>query len=482
MKKLLAAIVTLGVVVGSLVGMSAPAAAAPTGFSIEPLPFTGLTEPSAVEFASTGQVFVAERRGVIDVYDNLDDASPRVAADLRFRVFNGGDRGLLGMALDPLYPTRPFLWALYAKDADVGSAPQKFGSGLTDSDLCGDSDANNCRISGELARLTIDPATGVWTGEEKVLLNDWCQQFGSHSIGTVAFGTDGYLYVGAGDGGNYNQVDTGSTGVAAQRCSDPAGTGGALRAQAVRRAASDPMVLNGAILRLDPDTGLAAPGNPYASDANPLKQRVLAYGLRNPYRFAPRPGTNEIWVGDVGWTDWEELDRIVVDNVAENFGWPCYEGPGRQAGYDSANVALCETLYAQGDTAVASPLLSYNHGNQLGGPDHVDDDVGMGAPHGTQQLAEHPHEGAHRRPLLCSLCDGRLRKPSGRLPLDRRHGSSGECDGGHRCQRLDPSGRHVRRHHDAHVRQRDASGHASATGSSSSEHRAAADRRQRDLG
>ncbi len=361
------AVAVLVGVVGWSLRLAPFADAAPSGFTIEALPFTGLTEPSTVEFASTGQVFVAERRGVIDVYDNLDDPSPRVTADLRLRVFNGGDRGLLGMALDPQYPSRPYLWALYSKNADIAGTPPKFGSGPVDSDSCGDADANDCRISAELTRLTLDPADGTWTGTEKVLLNDWCQQFGSHSIGTVVFGQDGYLYVGAGDGGNYNVVDTGNQGAVAQRCTDPSGAGGALRAQAARRPATDPMTLDGAIVRLDPDTGLAAPGNPFAGDPNQLKQRVLAYGLRNPYRFAPRPGTNELWVGDVGWTAWEELDRIVVDISAENFGWPCYEGPGRQSGYDNANAALCESLYGQGASAVQEPVLSYNHGDRVGG-------------------------------------------------------------------------------------------------------------------
>lgn len=145
------------------------------------MPFGGLLEPSSVEFAATGQVFVAERRGVIKVFDNLDDATSTTVADLRLRVFNGGDRGLLGIALDPQYPARPYLWALYAKDAEVGGAVPKYGNATSGTDSCADVDANDCRVSGELTRLTLDPANGTWTGTESVLLNGWCQQFGSHS-------------------------------------------------------------------------------------------------------------------------------------------------------------------------------------------------------------------------------------------------------------------------------------------------------------
>ena len=87
--------------------------------------------------------------------------------------------------------------------------------------------------------------------------------------------------------------------------------------------------------------------------------------MRNPFRITVRPGTNEIWVGDVGWNDFEEIDVIANggDSVMENFGWPCYEGGGRQAGYDAANLTLCESLYSQGASAITAPRYAYNHSN-----------------------------------------------------------------------------------------------------------------------
>ena len=74
-----------------------------------------------------------------------------------------------------------------------------------------------------------------------------------------------------------------------------------------------------------------------------------------------------MWVGDVGWTAWEEINRIPAggDAVVENFGWPCYEGVGRQSGYDGANLTLCESLYSQGAGAVTAPLFTYNHANKV---------------------------------------------------------------------------------------------------------------------
>ena len=75
-----------------------------------------------------------------------------------------------------------------------------------------------------------------------------------------------------------------------------------------------------------------------------------------------RPGTSEIWIGDVGYNTWEEINRIAStsDSVVENFGWPCYEGVGRQPAYEAANLNLCENLYAT-PSAVTPPYFTYQH-------------------------------------------------------------------------------------------------------------------------
>ena len=152
-------------------------------------------------------------------------------------------------------------------------------------------------------------------------------------------------------------------------CDDPPGRfqvpptaeGGALRSQDIRTS-SDPTGLSGTILRLDPDTGAAMADNPNAGSPDPNARRIVAYGLRNPFRITVRPGTNEIWAGDVGWREWEEINRLETPTgTVRNFGWPCYEGAGRQSAYDDTGLNVCESLYNAGAAAHAQPHFTYAH-------------------------------------------------------------------------------------------------------------------------
>ncbi len=314
---------------------------------------TGLNEPTNVAFAGDGRVFVAEKSGVIKVFHGLADPTPTVFADLRTNVHNFWDRGLLGITLDPQFPARPYVYVLYTYDAAPGGTAPKWGTPGATSDGCPNppgATANGCVVSGRLSKLT---ANGdVMTGSEQVLVSGWCQQFPSHSMGQLAFGADGKLYASAGEGASFVYADTGQTG---NPCGDPAGQGGSLRAQSLR--SSGPTGLSGSVIRIDPDTGVGAAGNPLASSSNPNARRILAEGLRNPFRFTIRPGTNEVWSGDVGWNTWEEINRIPAGaTTVTNFGWPCYEGPNPLP--DFGNTGICQNLPA---SAVTKPYFTYNH-------------------------------------------------------------------------------------------------------------------------
>jgi glucose/arabinose dehydrogenase len=350
-----------------------PAAAStlPTGFR-DVVVLSGLTNPVVLQFAPDGRIFVGQKNGVIKVFQSLTDTNPVTFADLSGEVDDYWDRGLLGLALPPDLSADPHVYVLYAYDAPIG------GTAPTWNDVCPTPPGpttDGCLISGRLSRLPING--NVIGGPEQVLINDWCQQFPSHSIGTLLFGRDGHLYVSGGDGASFNNVDYGQYGAnyagdRANPCGDPPGTvgtalspptaeGGALRSQSVRRT-DGPATLDGAVLRIDPATGAGLPGNPFFSSPDANARRIVAYGLRNPFRITQRPGTDELWIGDVGWSTWEEIDRVVApaSTTASNFGWPCYEGTSPQGGYQSAGLNLCSSLYSTSGSVVA-PYYTYNH-------------------------------------------------------------------------------------------------------------------------
>jgi len=119
---LLAALAALPLVLG---GQSF-AATLPSGFQ-ESIVFSGLNHPTNLRFSPDGRVFVAEKGGAIKVFDTLSDTTPTTIADLGASVHDFWDRGLLGFALDPNFPTNPYIYVLYTYDAPIGGSPPTWG-------------------------------------------------------------------------------------------------------------------------------------------------------------------------------------------------------------------------------------------------------------------------------------------------------------------------------------------------------------------
>ncbi|MDN4160925.1 PQQ-dependent sugar dehydrogenase [Nocardioides abyssi] len=342
----------------------------------------GLDEPTAVDFGPAGEIFVAEKSGVVRVWES-PEAAPVEVVDLSDDVNNLYDRGLLGLAVDPGFPQRPYLYVLHAYDHILGSglpAPH-WGVPGVGYDECPDPEVGGpgaedmgCLASGRLSRLTLERVDGGWRSvEQEPMLEDWCMQYPSHGTGSLHVGPDGHLWASGGEGAHYLEVDRGQLGAPywpdGNACGDPVREGGSLRAQDIRTG-GDQTGLSGSIIRIDLDTAEGVPGNPYADRESPNDRRIVAYGMRNPFRFTFRPGTGrtdpEVYVGDVGQGGWEEVDRLRPGGrAAENFGWPCYEGPDRNAGFDPLDLPLCESLYRAG--SAAKPFYAYPRTGNLAG-------------------------------------------------------------------------------------------------------------------
>lgn len=315
-----------------------------------------LEQSVGLAFAPDGRLFVAEKEGRVRVIrdDKLLDA-PFI--DIRDEVNSAHDRGLLSIAVHPRFPSVPYVYLLYTYD------PPELR------ELADGMDGHGAR-GARLVRVEADPARDyeqALPGSSRVLLgggstfgnigrvdarNDYEQPScgsrgayvrdclpadeGSHTIGTLAFGPDGMLYVSNGDGCDFVRMQPSCT------------------------RALDVDSLAGKILRIDPESGAGLPDNPFAGgDLDENRAKVYQLGLRNPFRFSIDPVSAALYVGDVGWNDWEEINRA---GPGANFGWPCYEG-GNGIGLEQPayrDQARCAELRASGEVVTAA-LFSYSH-------------------------------------------------------------------------------------------------------------------------
>ena len=357
------------VALGAIAVQVAPSTASGAAFAVHTaIAPSLLQQPVAVVTATDGRVFVAQLNGVIKVFHGLTDTHPKVFADLSNEVYSAQGHGLLGLTLDPKFATNHYVYVLFSRDSKTRGGPVVTSS----KDTCATHATTGCVRYARLARITANGDKMV-AGSEKPLIDDWCNQF-VHHIGAVHFGSDGMLYVSGGDGANEqvagsSGADYGQFGNACGDPPSPAGTnltaptaqGGSLRAQDILPGYdSDPVTLDGTVIRVNPSTGAGAAGNPYAASSDANERRIIAYGLRNPFRFAIQPGSSKLYVSDPGLDDYEEIDWIArpVKTVANDFGWPCWEGTDQQVYFKALNLDMCNALYsAATDT---KPVFEYH--------------------------------------------------------------------------------------------------------------------------
>lgn len=301
----------------------------------------GLNLPTSFALAPDGRIFIAEKAGRVRVFHNGELLSDPFI-DITTEVNDAADRGLMGIAVDPAWPRRPYVYLAFVYDP-----PE-----IKDRNPGGARVSRVVRLSADVANLNVAvPGSGVvlvgtnstaahvgnpdqgdaepfscLDGGGQPVRDCIATEGTAHTINMLKFGPEGALYVSVGDGivnsrGNARALDINS--------------------------------LNGKILRVDPDTGGGLPSNPFFDgDPSSNRSKVFASGLRNPFRFTVDPRNGRVIVGEVGNEKWEEIN---IGGPGANFGWPCYEGPEEAATY-----ANCDA-FRSGEWKVTHGVLSYPH-------------------------------------------------------------------------------------------------------------------------
>lgn len=299
-----------------------PAAAAlPTGFA-DQLVIGGLSQPSGIAFLPDGRILVVEQKTArIRVLANGVLSAGTVASEVNT---SGSERGLLGITVDPAWPTRPYIYLHHNRTpGNLIYIVRYKGSG----------------------DLSNPASTSLTFSRRLVLIDDVPDNAFNHNGGTVRFGPDGMLYA--------------SCGEDADAC-----------------GAQGLTTFKGMILRMKVDAltdtfgitvakaDITPPDNPFVGNANARARLVWAYGLRNPFRFHIDPRDGTLFIADVGQSTWEEVDEC---RGGENFGWPQFEGNNPYGGYNGlcpasgpvAPIAVYDRTVFGGSASVISATLYY---------------------------------------------------------------------------------------------------------------------------
>lgn len=267
---------------------------------------SGFSDPVVITHAgdNSNRLFIVEQVGRIKIIKNgVVLAQPFL--DITNLVLSGGERGLLGLAFHPQYATNGYFYVHYS-DRDSG----------------GDTMIARYRVS------TTNPDVADPASRFQILTVD--QPYSNHNGGQMAFGPDGYLYIALGDGGSGG---------------DPLNNGQNLN------------TLLGKILRIDINSGTPyriPSSNPFVNTSG-RRGEIWAYGLRNPWKFSFDRSNGDLYLGDVGQNQWEEIDFSAGGSPGGvNYGWRCMEGL-----HAYTSVAPCnDPNYLAGLTA---PIAEYSH-------------------------------------------------------------------------------------------------------------------------
>jgi glucose/arabinose dehydrogenase len=281
---------TLLTAVGTLLALAISPAqgAVPNGFTQSQVA-SGLAGPMDMEFAPDGRLFVAEEAGKVRIVK--PNGTLATFLDISSKVDIAGERGLMGVTFDPNFATNHFVYLYYTRKA-TATTP----------------------VHNRVVRVTASGDSAIAGSEVLVFrLNNQSAQI--HQGGALDFGNDGKLYLSTGD-------------------------------NATPGNAQSPGNLFGKVLRINKD-GTIPTNNPFYATASGNNRAIWALGLRNPFKFAIKPGTSTIFINDVGEDTWEEINQGAA---GANYGWPIYEGPESDAkyippifayGHGSANTTGC---------------------------------------------------------------------------------------------------------------------------------------------
>jgi glucose/arabinose dehydrogenase len=247
----------------------------PQGFTNSPF-VSGLTNPTDMEFAPDGRLFITEDAGRVRIAK--PDGTLSTFLNISTKVDSKGERGLLALTFDPGFATNHYLYLHYTRKATSTTPPHN-----------------------RVVRVTASGDKAV-SGSEKLIFRLGNQsatnQFPQFMGGALDFGTDGKLYVATGDGDTPDK---------AQKLTN----------------------LFGKMLRID-KSGTIPTDNPFYSKASGNNRAIWALGLRNPFKFAIQPAMGTIFINDVGHNTWEEINQGAP---GANYGWPVHEGEAKDPPY-----------------------------------------------------------------------------------------------------------------------------------------------------